>query len=110
MSLVTLALVGAVIIGIKSAITIFGGNVSESIDRQLGYIKSAGLLALVLGVLGQMIGLYSAFAAIEQMGSVSPAMLAGGLKVSSITTLWGMVSYVISLLMYLGLSAAVKRD
>jgi len=110
MGLVTLALLAGVVISVKSAITIFGGSATESIDRQLGFIKSAGLLALVLGVLGQMIGLYSAFAAIEQMGSVSPAMLAGGLKVSSITTLWGLISYVICLLIYLGLSAVAKKS
>lgn len=64
-------------------------------------IKSIGLLALVVGVLGQMIGLYSAFEAIQQMGTVSPAMLAGGLKVSSITTMYGMVIYIISLVIWL---------
>lgn len=110
MSLVTLAFVGAIVVAIKSALSIFGGNAGDAIHRQLGFIKSAGLLALVLGVLGQLIGLYSAFEAIEQMLTVAPAMLAGGLKVSSITTIWGLICYVLSLIAYLGLSAAAKKN
>lgn len=62
----------------------------------LNLIKEAGLLALALGVLGQLIGLFEAFKAIEQMGGVSAAMLAGGLKVSSITTIYGLMGYILS--------------
>lgn len=73
----------------------------EATDKDLNLIKSVGLLALVIGVLGQLIGLFSAFQAIEQMGSVSPAMLAGGLKVSSITTMYGLLIYIISLIIWI---------
>ena len=62
-------------------------------------VKQLGLLALAVGVLGQMIGLFGAFEAIESAGGVSQPMLAGGLKVSSITTIYGLLIYVISLLL-----------
>ncbi|TNJ41946.1 MotA/TolQ/ExbB proton channel family protein [Tamlana fucoidanivorans] len=65
------------------------------------WTKEVGLLALSTGILGQIIGLYSAFQGIEQMGAVSQQMMAGGLKVSSITTIYGLVIYVISLLLQL---------
>ena len=65
------------------------------------WIKEVGLLALSFGILGQIIGLYSAFKAIEQMGQVSQEMMAGGLKVSSITTMYGLVIYIISLILRL---------
>ena len=81
---------------------------SEVVFRRIGYIKSIGLFALMLGVLGQMIGLFDAFRAIEQMGSVSPAMLAGGLKVSMITTLYGLLIAVVAYLVWLGLSLRLK--
>lgn len=77
---------------------------SEPNAKNLSLIKSVGLLALVVGILGQMIGLFSAFQAIEQMGSVSPAMLAGGLKVSSITTIYGLIIYAVSLLLWMASS------
>ncbi len=65
------------------------------------WIKEVGLLALSFGILGQVIGLYSAFKAIEQMGQVSQEMMVGGLKVSSITTMYGLVIYIISLILRL---------
>lgn len=72
--------------------------------KNLDLIKSVGLLALIVGILGQMIGLFSAFQTIEEMGSVSPKMMAGGLKVSSITTIYGMIIYLISLMLWIGSS------
>ena len=63
-----------------------------------GCVKELGLLALAVGFLGQLIGLFGAFEGIEQMGGVSQAMLAGGLKVSSITSSYGLLIYPVSLL------------
>ncbi|MEO9474882.1 MAG: MotA/TolQ/ExbB proton channel family protein [Cyclobacteriaceae bacterium] len=106
MSLITITFFSAIVVAIRAALTINKGQTDETeLHHRIGLVKSIGLLALVLGVLGQTIGLFSAFEAIEQMGSVSPAMLAGGLKVSSITTIYGLVCYVLSLLMYFGLTA-----
>ena len=52
-------------------------------SHKLTYVKSVGLFTMITGILGQLIGLLDAFKAIEQMGDISPAMLAGGLKVST---------------------------
>lgn len=67
-----------------------------------------GLLALTTGTLGQVIGLYQMFEGIEMMNGVSPAMIAGGLKVSTITTLYGLLIYLISLGLRAGQKAAQK--
>lgn len=61
------------------------GRVSIELIKELGYA------ALSLGILGQLLGLYEAFRAIEIVGKVSPALIAGGLKVSSIPTLYGIL-------------------
>ena len=61
-------------------------------------VKELGLLALAVGFMGQLLGLFGAFEGIEQMGGVSQAMLAGGLKVSSITSIYGLLIYIVSLL------------
>ena len=63
----------------------------------LSLIKSTGLFAAVMGILGQLLGLFSAFQMIENIGSMSPAMLAGGLKVSSITSIYGLFIYLVAL-------------
>lgn len=60
-------------------------------------VKELGLLALAFGFFSQLLGLYGAFQAIEAAGGVSTALLAGGLKVSSITSVYGMIIYLISL-------------
>ncbi|WP_462248033.1 MotA/TolQ/ExbB proton channel family protein [Ekhidna sp.] len=68
-------------------------------------IKSAGLLAAISGILGQLIGLFDAFQAISIAGTVSPGILAAGLKVSMITTMYGLVIYLIAILISLVLSS-----
>jgi hypothetical protein len=61
-------------------------------------VKEIGLLALALGILGQLIGLMGAFEGIETMGGVSQSILVGGLKVSSITSIYGLLIYIVSLI------------
>lgn len=62
--------------------------------------KEVGVFALAWGVLGQVVGLMGAFQAIEAMGEVSQALLAGGLKVSSYTTIYGLIIFIISRIIY----------
>jgi len=57
------------------------------------FIKQIGLLGLVVGVLGQLQGLYQMLDAVQSLESVSPAMLAGGLKVSLISTFYGFIIF-----------------
>ena len=68
---------------------------------KLKHIKTIGTFALVTGILGQLIGFYFAFAAIEVAGDISPSLVMGGLKVSMITTLYGIFIYLLSLLLWL---------
>lgn len=67
---------------------------------QIGMLKSLGLFTFMTGVLGQLIGLFQAFSVIQELKSISPMMLASGLKVSMISTLYGLVIFLISYLLY----------
>ena len=100
MSIVSLGLISAILFSIYSIIKIYVKKIDDKVSTQqsIDMIKSSGLFAAVTGILGQLIGLYSAFSAIEQMGSISPEMLMGGLKISSICTIYGLVIYALSLL------------
>ena len=49
-----------------------------------------GLFAVVLGFLSHAISLYQMMQAIEAVGSVSPAMVAGGLRVSLVAPVYGL--------------------
>jgi len=56
----------------------------------------SSLLGLVLGFLGSVIGLITAFDSLEAMGDVDPSIFAGGLKVSLLTATFGLFTFVIS--------------
>lgn len=103
MSILTLEFFGVLGVSIKC----FLSKTRASSD--LGLVKSIGLLSLVTGVLGQVIGLLSALSTIEQIGSVSQAMLAGGLKVSFITTCYGLIIYLLSLLIAIVLTNPLSQ-
>ena len=101
MSILTLMFLASLLFAIRASVAVFSkGEKGEQVNSKLNYVKSFGLLALVTGILGQLIGMYSAFSAIEQMGEVSQAMLAGGLKVSSITAIYGLLIFVITRLIW----------
>ena len=58
-----------------------------------------GALACCTGVLGTSIGLYSALQAIPELGGVSQQMLANGLRVASITGIYGLIVFMISIVL-----------
>jgi len=62
---------------------------TEKLEKNQKLLSSIGLFALVFGFFGQIIGLISAFDAIESYGNVSPNIIAGGLKISFLTTGFG---------------------
>lgn len=112
MGMLTIILIVMIVASIMNAVQIFSGKVTEAEAkaRKIGYTRSIGLFALVIGLLGQLIGLFSAFQAIE-IGAihVSPAILAAGFKVSMITTVYGVIIYALSFVIWFGLSAAIDR-
>ncbi|HET8859978.1 MotA/TolQ/ExbB proton channel family protein [Marivirga sp.] len=71
-------------------------------SKWLKISQELALFALVFGILGQLIGLLDAFSAIEKMGEVSQEILAGGLKVSSYTTVYGFFIFLLARLFKIG--------
>ncbi|QIE59172.1 MotA/TolQ/ExbB proton channel family protein [Rasiella rasia] len=58
-------------------------------------INHISLFALAWGLLGSTIGLITAFDAIQAVGDISNGMMAGGLKVALITTLFGLAAFLL---------------
>ena len=102
MSFLTILLVIVIAVSVYFAILIANGKAKEKTNflHQLKYVKSIGLFTMITGILGQLIGLFMAFTAIESAQDISPAILAGGLKVSMITTLSGTFIYLLSILIW----------
>jgi biopolymer transport protein ExbB/TolQ len=59
------------------------------VTKSLDLILYLGSFSFVFGIFGQLIGLYEAFSVLSKIGAVSPKMLMSGLKVSTISTLYG---------------------
>jgi flagellar motor component MotA len=111
MGLLSFIFIAVLVVAVVNGLPVLNGKVAdpEEAVRRVSYIRQVGLLALVVGVLGQLIGLYEAFRAIEIVRDVSPALLIGGLKVSMITTLYGIFIYIMSLLIALGISTQIGK-
>jgi biopolymer transport protein ExbB/TolQ len=76
---------------------------------RIRHIRSFGLFGMITGILGQLIGLYQAFAVIEEVGDISLSLLMGGLKVSMITTFYGIFIFLLSLLIWFILDFILSR-
>ncbi len=111
MSILSIINISMIILSIKKFYDVFISKEADAQKRKRGIneILEIGRFALIIGIFGQIIGLYSAFGAIEKMGGVSMEMLAGGLKVSSITTLYGFIIFIISYLFYFILNQKVQK-
>ncbi|MDR9408153.1 MAG: MotA/TolQ/ExbB proton channel family protein [Balneolaceae bacterium] len=107
MGILTIILVALIATAVYSLIKI---KRDGSSSKSVSLVKEIGIFGFVFGIFGQFLGLYQAFNAIEAAGDVSPALLAGGLKVSMITTLYGMTIFVIAWLLYFGLKLLTGRE
>lgn len=72
------------------------GFLESNKKKTISLLKSIGLFTLVWGMLGQTIGLVAAFDAIQTAGDISPSIIAGGLKVSLLTTVFGFLTFLVS--------------
>lgn len=70
------------------------------LKQRLEWVIYLGSFAFFWGILGHAIGIYAALDAIEKVGNVSPAMLAGGLKVSMIVPLYGLLIFILSSMLW----------
>lgn len=61
------------------------------------WVKEIGLLALATGIICELLGLFSAFGAIQAAGDISMGLLAGGLRVACIPIIYGLLIYAASL-------------
>lgn len=83
----------------KSVIT-YGSVEGGKLMNGMTWISLFIGIAPQLGFMGTVIGLIQAFDAIEVAGDISPALVAGGMKVALITTVGGLVVAIILQLFY----------
>ena len=70
------------------------------LERGLSWISLFIALAPMLGFMGTVIGMIGAFDAIEAAGDNSPSLVAGGIKVALLTTVFGLIVAMILQIFY----------
>lgn len=74
----------------KSVLAV-GSLENGKLERNITWIALFIALAPMLGFLGTVIGMIQAFDAIEAAGDISPSLVAGGIKVALLTTVFGLI-------------------
>ena len=80
---------------VEKAVVSYGGVGASKMEQNLSWISLFIAIAPSLGFLGTVIGMIQAFDAIMVAGDMSPAVVAGGMKVALITTVGGLIVAVI---------------
>jgi biopolymer transport protein ExbB len=85
---------------VEKSIISYGGVQMGLLERGLSWIALFIALAPMLGFLGTVIGMIIAFDNIQIAGDVSPTLVAGGIKIALITTVFGLIVAIILQLFY----------
>jgi len=85
---------------VEKSIISYGGVQMGLLERGLSWIALFIALAPMLGFLGTVIGMIVAFDNIQIAGDVSPTLVAGGIKIALITTVFGLIVAIILQLFY----------
>ena len=62
------------------------------------WVKEIGLMALVWGLIWSLFGIYMGAVNVERVGSIAQGVLWGGIKVSMIPLFYGLIIYLVSLI------------
>lgn len=85
---------------VEKAMVSYGGVQMGLLERGLIWISLFIALAPMLGFLGTVIGMVQAFDQIEAVGDMSPTVVAGGIKVALLTTIFGLITAIILQVFY----------
>ena len=93
MTPLTLLGIAALVLAIKKVMDVYitAKQPAASHRSAVNIILQLGILSFFLGILAQAMGLIDMLQVVEQVGGVSPALLAGGLKVSMIAPVYGLL-------------------
>jgi len=85
---------------VEKSIVSYGGVMMARLETNLSWITLFIALAPMLGFLGTVVGMVQAFDAIEKAGDISPTVVAAGMKVALLTTVFGLIVAIILQVIY----------
>tara|TARA_B100000614_G_C14453165_1_gene455180 strand:+ start:95 stop:901 length:807 start_codon:yes stop_codon:yes gene_type:complete len=92
---------------VEKSIIAYGSVQMGLLEKGLSWISLFIALAPMLGFMGTVIGMIGAFDSIEAAGDISPSLVAGGIKVALLTTVFGLIVAMILQIFYNYLIAKV---
>ncbi len=93
---------------VERSVVSYGGVQAGLLEKGLSWITLFIAMAPSLGFMGTVIGMIQAFDKIQQVGDISPTVVAGGMKVALITTVGGLIVALILQLFYNYILAKVE--
>jgi biopolymer transport protein ExbB len=94
---------------IERSIISFGSVQTARLERGCPWIKLCIAIAPSLGFLGTVIGMVMAFDQIQQEGDIGPTIVAQGMKVALITTIFGIIVALILQVFYSFVNSRIDR-
>jgi len=76
---------------VEKSIISYGGVQGGLLEKNLSWVTLFIAMSPSLGFLGTVVGMIMSFDKIEQVGDISPTVVAGGMKVALITTVGGLI-------------------
>lgn len=77
---------------VEDAMADFTNNETRKTMTWINYISVIAQASPMLGLLGTVIGMVSAFGTLQTSGAADPSALAGDISVALLTTLWGLIN------------------
>ncbi|HLS31338.1 MAG TPA: MotA/TolQ/ExbB proton channel family protein [Flavobacteriaceae bacterium] len=84
----------------EKAVVSYGGVQMGQMEKNVSWIALFIALAPMLGFMGTVIGMIEAFDRIEAAGDMQPSLVAGGIKIALLTTVFGLIVAVILQVFY----------
>ncbi len=84
----------------EKAVVAYGGVQMGQLEKNVSWVSLFIALAPMLGFMGTVIGMIQAFDKIEAAGDMQPSLVAGGIKVALLTTVFGLVVAIILQIFY----------
>ena len=85
---------------VEKSIVAYGSVQMGRLEKGLSWISLFIALAPMLGFMGTVIGMIQAFDDIQAAGDINPSLVAGGIKVALLTTVFGLIVAIILQIFY----------
>ena len=94
---------------VERSVVSYGGVQAGYLEKGCSWITLFIAMAPSLGFIGTVVGMVMAFDKIQQAGDISPTVVAGGMKVALITTIFGLIVALVLQLFYNYILAKIEE-